>query len=144
MNNFTIRKAVFPVAGIGTRFLPATKANPKEMLPIVDKPLIQYAVEEAIAAGVTQLIFITSSNKRAIEDHFDANFELGLLYLRDFLEDPNNESKKLIAQEYLLKANEINPNAVNALKSLAVFYNRTGDLVQLERVNSKLNQISLY
>ncbi len=77
-------------------------------------------------------------------NHFDANFELGLLYLRDFLEDPNNESKKLIAQEYLLKANEINPNAVNALKSLAVFYNRTGDLVQLERVNSKLNQISLY
>jgi UTP--glucose-1-phosphate uridylyltransferase len=64
---------VFPVAGIGTRFLPATKANPKEMLPIVDKPLIQYAVEEAIAAGVSQLIFITSSNKRAIEDHFDTD-----------------------------------------------------------------------
>lgn len=77
-------------------------------------------------------------------NHFDANFELGLLYLRDFLDDPHNEDKKLIAQEYLLKANEINPNAVNALKSLAVFYNRTGDLVQLERVNSKLNQISLY
>ena len=71
-----IRKAVFPVAGMGTRFLPATKANPKEMLPIVDKPLIQYAVEEAIAAGVTELIFVTSSSKRAIEDHFDRNFEL--------------------------------------------------------------------
>ena len=72
----TIRKAVFPVAGLGTRFLPATKANPKEMLPIVDKPLIQYAVEEAIAAGIKELIFVTSSSKRAIEDHFDKNFEL--------------------------------------------------------------------
>ncbi len=71
-----ITKAVFPVAGMGTRFLPATKANPKEMLPIVDKPLIQYAAEEAIAAGVKQLIFVTSSSKRAIEDHFDKNYEL--------------------------------------------------------------------
>lgn len=71
-----IRKAVFPVAGLGTRFLPATKANPKEMLPIVDKPLIQYAVEEAIAAGIQELIFVTSSSKRSIEDHFDKNFEL--------------------------------------------------------------------
>src|SRR3990167_2679229 len=71
-----ITKAVFPVAGLGTRFLPATKANPKEMLPIVDKPLIQYAVEEAVSAGITELIFVTSSSKRAIEDHFDSNFEL--------------------------------------------------------------------
>ena len=71
-----IRKAVFPVAGMGTRFLPATKAMPKEMLPIVDKPLIQYAVEEAIAAGITELIFITGRNKRAIEDHFDRVPEL--------------------------------------------------------------------
>jgi len=71
-----IRKAVFPVAGLGTRFLPATKANPKEMLTIVDKPLIQYAAEEAIAAGVEELIFVTSSSKRAIEDHFDKNFEM--------------------------------------------------------------------
>lgn len=71
-----IRKAVFPVAGMGTRFLPATKANPKEMMPVVDKPLIQYAVEEAIAAGVQELIFVTSSSKRAIEDHFDTHFEL--------------------------------------------------------------------
>jgi len=71
-----IRKAVFPVAGLGTRFLPATKAMPKEMLPIVDKPLIQYAVEEAIAAGITDLIFITGRNKRAIEDHFDSAPEL--------------------------------------------------------------------
>jgi len=71
-----IRKVVFPVAGLGTRFLPATKANPKEMLPIVDKPLIQYAAEEAVRAGVEELIFVTSSSKRAIEDHFDKNFEL--------------------------------------------------------------------
>lgn len=71
-----VRKAVFPVAGLGTRFLPATKASPKEMLPVVDKPLIQYAVEEAVAAGVTDLIFITGRNKRAIEDHFDAAPEL--------------------------------------------------------------------
>lgn len=72
----TITKAIFPVAGLGTRFLPATKANPKEMLPIVDKPLIQYAVEEAVEAGITELIFVTNSSKRAIEDHFDSNFEL--------------------------------------------------------------------
>ena len=71
-----IKKAVFPVAGFGTRFLPATKAMPKELLPIVDKPLIQYAVEEAIAAGIDTLIFVTGRNKRAIEDHFDANNEL--------------------------------------------------------------------
>jgi UTP--glucose-1-phosphate uridylyltransferase len=71
-----VTKAIFPVAGLGTRFLPATKANPKEMLPIVDKPLIQYAVEEAVAAGITDLIFVTNSSKRAIEDHFDSNFEL--------------------------------------------------------------------
>ncbi len=71
-----IKKAVFPVAGLGSRFLPATKANPKEMLPIVDKPLIQYAVEEALRAGITHMIFITSSSKRAIEDHFDTHFEL--------------------------------------------------------------------
>ncbi len=71
-----IKKAVFPVAGLGSRFLPATKAQPKEMLPIVDKPLIQYAVEEAVAAGVTEMIFITGRNKRAIEDHFDKAYEL--------------------------------------------------------------------
>jgi len=71
-----IRSAVFPVAGRGTRFLPATKASPKEMLPVVDKPLIQYAVEEAIAAGATKLVFVTGSSKRAIEDHFDSDPEL--------------------------------------------------------------------
>ena len=71
-----IRKAVFPVAGLGSRFLPVTKASPKEMLPIVDKPLIQFAVEEAAAAGITDMIFITGRNKRAIEDHFDKAYEL--------------------------------------------------------------------
>ena len=71
-----IRKAVFPVAGLGTRFLPATKASPKEMLPIVDKPLIQYAVEEAAAAGITEMIFVTGRGKRSIEDHFDKAYEL--------------------------------------------------------------------
>ncbi len=71
-----LRKAVFPVAGLGTRFLPATKANPKEMLPIVDKPLVQYAVEEAVAAGIKELVFITGRNKRAIPDHFDKAYEL--------------------------------------------------------------------
>ena len=71
-----VSKVVFPVAGMGTRFLPATKASPKEMLPVVDKPLIQYAVEEAVAAGATDLVFITGRTKRAIEDHFDKAYEL--------------------------------------------------------------------
>src|SRR6476469_8935506 len=71
-----VRKAVFPAAGWGTRFLPATKAQPKEMLPLVDKPIIQYAVEEAVAAGIDQVIIVTSSQKRAIEDHFDLSYEL--------------------------------------------------------------------
>ncbi len=74
MNKIT--KAVFPVAGLGSRFLPATKASPKEMMPVVDKPLIQYAVEEAVTAGITDLVFITGRNKRAIEDHFDTAYEI--------------------------------------------------------------------
>lgn len=76
MQKFTLSKAVFPVAGLGTRFLPATKAQPKEMMPIVDKPLIQYAVEEAHAAGIRHMIFVTGRSKRAIEDHFDTAYEL--------------------------------------------------------------------
>jgi UTP--glucose-1-phosphate uridylyltransferase len=72
----TLKKAVFPVAGLGSRFLPVTKASPKEMLPVVDKPLIQYAVEEAAAAGITDMIFVTGRNKRAIEDHFDKAYEI--------------------------------------------------------------------
>jgi UTP--glucose-1-phosphate uridylyltransferase len=74
--NAPLKKALFPVAGLGTRFLPATKAAPKEMLPVVDKPLIQYAVEEAYAAGIRHMIFVTGRNKRAIEDHFDTAYEL--------------------------------------------------------------------
>ena len=92
MNKIT--KAVFPVAGLGSRFLPATKAQPKEMLPIVDKPLIQYAVEEAVAAGITEMVFITGRNKRAIEDHFDKAYELeseleaaGKTALLDFIQN---------------------------------------------------------
>lgn len=75
-HDLRVRKAVFPVAGLGTRFLPATKASPKEMLAVVDKPLIQYAVEEAYAAGIREMIFVTGRNKRAIEDHFDTAYEL--------------------------------------------------------------------
>ena len=71
-----VRKAVIPAAGLGTRFLPATKAVPKEMLPIVDKPSIQYVVEEAVAAGIEDILIITSPSKRSLEDHFDRNFEL--------------------------------------------------------------------
>jgi len=74
--NTPITKAIFPVAGLGTRFLPATKAQPKEMMPVVDKPLIQYAVEEAYAAGIREMIFVTGRHKRPIEDHFDMAFEL--------------------------------------------------------------------
>jgi len=71
-----IRKCVIPVAGIGTRFLPATKAQPKEMLPVVDKPVVQYVVEEAVAAGITDIILVTGPSKRAVEDHFSPNYEL--------------------------------------------------------------------
>jgi UTP--glucose-1-phosphate uridylyltransferase len=77
-----VRKAVFPAAGLGTRFLPATKASPKEMLPLVDKPLIQYVVEEAVASGIESVIIVTGRGKSAIEDHFDVSFELESL-LRD-------------------------------------------------------------
>lgn len=102
-----ITKAVFPVAGLGTRFLPAAKASPKEMLPIVDKPLIQYAVEEALSAGITHLIFVTGRNKRSIEDHFDKAYELETELARrnktELLESvrnilPNNASCAYIRQ----------------------------------------------
>ena len=101
----TITKAVFPVAGLGTRFLPATKAIPKEMLPIIDKPLIEYAVEEAVNAGITEIIFITSHTKRAIEDHFDQNFELEEKLLnsgkKDFVEKINRDIYKDIKFTYV-------------------------------------------
>ena len=98
-----VTKAVFPVAGLGSRFLPATKAQPKEMLPIVDKPLIQYAVEEAVAAGLTDLIFITGRNKRAIEDHFDKAYEL------------ETELESAGKTELLNKIQEIVPSHVNCV-----------------------------
>ena len=91
-----IRTAVFPVAGRGTRFLPATKASPKEMLPVVDKPLIQYAVEEALAAGATRLVFITGASKRAIEDHFDSDQELEQLLERQGKSDVLNQIRSVL------------------------------------------------
>ena len=93
-----IRKAVFPVAGFGTRFLPATKAMPKELMPIVDKPLIQYAAEEAIAAGVDTLIFVTGRNKRAIEDHFDNNLELEMALRAKGQEDKAEMVKNILPE----------------------------------------------
>jgi UTP--glucose-1-phosphate uridylyltransferase len=90
-----VRKAVLPAAGWGTRFLPATKAQPKEMLPLVDKPVIQYAVEEAVAAGIEQVIIVTSSQKRAIEDHFDLNYEL------EHLLEEKGEIEKLRAVRHI-------------------------------------------
>ncbi len=98
-----IRKAVFPVAGLGTRFLPATKAMPKEMLPIVDKPLIQYAVEEAVKAGITDLIFITGRHKRAIEDHFDSMPEL------------ESELEEKGKQDMLAQVRQVIPSNVNCI-----------------------------
>jgi UTP--glucose-1-phosphate uridylyltransferase len=91
-----IRTAVFPVAGRGTRFLPATKASPKEMLPVVDKPLIQYAVEEALSAGATRLVFITGASKRAIEDHFDSDQELEQLLERQGKSDLLNQLRSVL------------------------------------------------
>ncbi|HEV2268947.1 MAG TPA: UTP--glucose-1-phosphate uridylyltransferase GalU [Steroidobacteraceae bacterium] len=91
-----IRTAVFPVAGRGTRFLPATKASPKEMLPVVDKPLIQYAVEEALAAGATRLVFVTGASKRAIEDHFDSDQELEQLLERQGKSDLLNQVRSVL------------------------------------------------
>ena len=98
-----IRKAVFPVAGLGTRFLPATKASPKEMLPVVDKPLIQYAVEEAYEAGIRDMIFVTGRSKRAIEDHFDTAYEL------------ENELENAGKQEMLALVHSIAPDDMNCL-----------------------------
>src|SRR5690606_26487619 len=99
--NTVVRKAVFPVAGLGTRFLPATKASPKEMLPVVDKPLIQYAVEEAYAAGIRHMIFVTGRSKRAIEDHFDTAYEL------------ENELETHNKQELLALVRSIQPHDMN-------------------------------
>ena len=101
-----IRTAVFPVAGRGTRFLPATKASPKEMLPVVDKPLIQYAVEEALAAGASRLVFITGASKRAIEDHFDSDPELEALLEAQGKNELLNQQKQRFYASYMTKARE--------------------------------------
>lgn len=93
-----IKKAVFPVAGLGTRFLPATKALPKEMLPVVDKPLIQYAVEEALNAGIEQIIFVTGRGKTALEDHFDKSFELESILKAKNKETPLKEITELVPE----------------------------------------------
>ena len=108
-----VRHAIFPVAGLGTRFLPATKALPKEMLPIVDKPLVQYAVEEAYAAGIRQMIFVTGRHKRAIEDHFDSTFEL-----EDALEKSNKLD--LLATVHAVKPDDMDCVFVRQPKALGL------------------------
>ena len=131
-NPVPIKKAVFPVAGMGTRFLPATKASPKEMLPIVDKPLIQYAVEEAVAAGCTELVFVTGRNKRSIEDHFDKAYELEteleqrhktslLSHVRDIL--PPDVTFAVILADGLIDAPQ------GAIAQMAEVYRQTGNSV---------------
>ena len=96
-----LRKAIFPVGGLGTRFLPATKAMPKEMLPVVDKPLIQYAVEEARAAGIEEMIFVTGRGKSAIEDHFDYSYEL-----QDTLKSRSKDAELALIEDLLPKPGE--------------------------------------
>src|SRR5205809_4380830 len=98
MPSATIRKAIIPAAGLGTRFLPATKASPKEMLPLVDKPLIQYIVEETVSAGISNIIIISGRGKRAIEDHFDVSLEL---------EETLKESKKDILLKEMRRISEL-------------------------------------
>lgn len=153
-----IRKAVIPVAGIGTRFLPATKAQPKEMLAVVDKPVIQYIVEEAVASGIEEIILVTSQNKRAIEDHFDRNFELEyrlrqknkkkelaeLLHISDMakfiyvrqksprgLGDAVNTAKELIGDEpfAVMLGDVIMDSKTPALKQLIKVYEKYQDIV---------------
>ncbi len=109
----SVNKAVFPVAGLGTRFLPATKAQPKEMLPVVDKPLIQYAVEEAYAAGIRQMIFVTGRNKRAIEDHFDTAYELES-------ELESNDKKELLALVRSVSPEDMHCSFVRQPRSLGL------------------------
>jgi UTP--glucose-1-phosphate uridylyltransferase len=108
-----VTKAVFPVAGLGTRFLPATKAMPKEMLPVVDKPLIQYAVEEAYEAGIREMIFVTGRTKRAIEDHFDTAYELEN-------ELQSNEKNELLALVRRVKPDDMNCVYVRQARALGL------------------------
>ncbi len=122
MSTKPIRKAVLPAAGLGTRFLPATKASPKEMLPLVDKPLIQYVVEEAVACGITDIIIVTGRGKRAIEDHFDISFELEVL-LRNKGKDPILKEVRAISEmanfSYVRQAEALGlGHAVNCARNL--------------------------
>ena len=105
-----LRKAIFPVGGLGTRFLPATKAMPKEMLPVVDKPLIQYAVEEARAAGIEEMIFVTGRGKSAIEDHFDYSYEL-----QDTLKSRSKDAELALIEDLLPMPGEAQPDHADQL-----------------------------
>src|SRR5574338_230262 len=109
-----LRKAIFPVGGLGTRFLPATKAMPKEMLPVVDKPLIQYAVEEARAAGIEELIFVTGRGKGAIEDHFDYSYEL-----QETLKERNKDTELALIDNLI-------QSDIPCLKQMVEIYNEVG------------------
>jgi len=140
-----IKKAVFPVAGMGTRFLPATKASPKEMLPIVDKPLIQYAVEEAVEAGCTEMVFITGRNKRSIEDHFDKAYEL-----ETELEMRQKNPSEFIAADVALVENGsssekmyINKGSAQGIKiNLPVMFN--GYLIgKISKVSDEYSEVTL-
>lgn len=153
-----ITKAVFPVAGLGTRFLPATKASPKEMLPVVDKPLIQYAVEEAVSAGIKEIIFITSHGKRAIEDHFDTNYELEETLLQQQKLDLYNTVKNILPEGvsciYLRQGSpkglghavSVAKNLISADEHFAVLladdliYHTTPCLTQMVQLYEKLQQ----
>ena len=120
MSHTTLLKAVFPVVDLGTRFLPATKASLKEMVPVFDKPLIQYAVEEAVAAGITDLIFVTGRNKRAIEDHFDSSPELEIELQskakHQLLEMVQNILPKYVSCIFCAPTHGIGPRACGAVR----------------------------
>ncbi|MDH5527585.1 MAG: UTP--glucose-1-phosphate uridylyltransferase GalU [Nitrospirota bacterium] len=148
-----IRKAVLPAAGLGTRFLPATKASPKEMLPLVDKPLIQYVVEEAVACGITDIIIVTGRGKRAIEDHFDVSFELEALLQhkgKDKTLDAVREISEMANFAYIRQPEALGlGHAVGCARSLVgdepfavlladdIIHNRTSALAQMMKVYDK-------
>ena len=154
----SIKKAVLPVAGFGTRFLPATKAIPKEMLPIIDKPLIEYAVEEAVDAGIEEIIFVTSHTKIAIENHFDSNFELEEKLSnsgkKNFIPLINPEKFKNIRFTYVRQKSQrglgdaiaqashlINDNAFAVLLADDLIFSETSCLQQLIDIHKKTNSV---
>ena len=115
-----IRKAIFPVGGLGTRFLPATKSIPKEMLPVLDKPLVQYAVDEALEAGIEEFIFVTGRNKSAIEDHFDHSFELENNLLANCVANVHDEWQVEVLEK---EADQLGQLGVDAIRTAGVYYN---------------------